>query len=116
MSSTLTRKQITEQVRNELSRKYNNEVAALKSRIRNLEDRLMEERGRSEKYFERVSELQEKVSQYEDWIERLQEYVNMPPDERERALAMYRQQQANIAAEKKLFDSPLMQMYKRFMM
>lgn len=116
MSSTLTRKQITEQVRNELSRKHNNEVVSLKARIKSLEDRLREERGRSEKYFERVSELQEKVSQYEDWIERLQEYVNMPPDERERALAMYRQQQANIAAEKKLFDSPLIQMFQKYMM
>lgn len=116
MSSTLTRKQITEQVRNELSRKHNNEVVNLKTRIKNLEDRLREESCRASKASEQVSELQEKVSRYEDWIERLQEYVNMLPDERERALAMYRQQQANIAAEKKLFDSPLIQMFQKYMM
>lgn len=57
-----------------------------------------------------------KIKEQEDWIERLIAFVNMPPDERERELAVVRQQQANAEAEAKLFNSPLFQMYSKLSM
>lgn len=57
-----------------------------------------------------------KIKEQEDWIEHLIAFVNMPPDERERELAVVRQQQDNAEAEAKLFNSTLFQMYRKLFM
>ena len=36
-----------------------------------------------------IDELREKVNKYEDWIRRLQEWCNLPEDERTKAIAEY---------------------------
>lgn len=51
----------------------------------------------------KINELEEKVNQYEDWIRRLQEYMDMEPDAREKALE---QERAKFAVNSKL-DSML---------
>lgn len=98
-----TRKQIVEQTRQEVVKQY-------KAKIDNLQERLNTANEKSSDYWKRyVTErnradgLQEKVNQYEDWIRRLQEYMDMPEDAREKALE---QERAKFVVNSKL-DSML---------
>lgn len=80
-----TRKQIVEQTRNEVARKYKQKIAALEERLKRANEcsyQFMEAYGDEQR---RADELQEKVNQYEDWIRRLQEFMDMEPDAREKA-------------------------------
>lgn len=98
-----TRKQIVEQTRNEVARQYNKKISDLEERL----DRYVSAHGNEARlrqtYQNKMEELQEKVNQYEDWIRRLQEYMDMPEDVREKALE---QERAKFAVNSKL-DSML---------
>lgn len=87
-----TRRQIIEQTRNEVARQYNNKIADLEERLKRANEcsyQFMKAYGDEQR---RADELQEKVNQYEDWIRRLQEYMDMEPDARDKA---FRQMEAN---------------------
>lgn len=80
-----TRKQIIEQTRNEVARQYKQKIADLEERVTRANNEMfsyMKEFGEQQI---KINELQEKVNQYEDWIRRLQEFMDMEPDAREKA-------------------------------
>lgn len=80
-----TRRQIIEQTRNEVARQYKARITELEERLKRANDcsyQFMKAYGEEQR---RADELQEKVNQYEDWIRRLQEFMDMEPDAREKA-------------------------------
>lgn len=78
-----TRKQIVEQTRNEVVKQYTANLQILMERINKLTKDYDIEKQKRIECQERINELQEKVSQYEDWIQRLQEFMEMPENQRE---------------------------------
>lgn len=80
-----TRKQIVEQTRNEVAKQYKVEINSLKERLNTANEKASDYWGRYIKERNRADELQEKVNQYEDWNRRLQEYMDMEPDAKEKA-------------------------------
>lgn len=104
-----TRKQIVEQTRNEVAKQYKAKIANLEERLKRANDcsyQFMKAYGEEQR---RADELQEKVNQYEDWIRRLQEFMDMEPDAREKAFA-------EMKAKRELNETMngLMGMYSKF--
>lgn len=82
-----TRKQIIEQTRNEVAKKYKDEIKNMQERINKLADMFNNEQKLRLSFQNKVESLEDKVRQYEDWIERLQSFMDMPEDEREKEFA-----------------------------
>lgn len=82
-----SRRQIVEQTRNEVARQYKTKVLDLEERNKRTYELYSEANKKRLELQRENEELKEKVSQYEDWIDRLQSYMDMPADEREKALA-----------------------------
>lgn len=80
-----TRKQIVEQTRNEVARQYNNKITILEERLKSVYESLSQFMTAYNEEKQRADVLQEKVNQYEDWVHRLQEFMDMEPDAREKA-------------------------------
>lgn len=102
-------KEIREQTRNEVAKQYNAKIINYKTRIQTLEkskDGLCQHIHELRK---ENDELKEKLHIYEDWINRLQDFCNLPDEEREKAVKQY---QTNIEVNEKLDN--LMAMYSRF--
>lgn len=91
---TKTTKQIKAQAINECAKKF-------RSKIENLESRLKKQVEINWSCQQRIRELQvenlklkEQLEMYEDWNRRLQEYMDMEPDAREKAIQAYKTQEA----------------------
>lgn len=82
-----TRKQIVEQTRNEVAKQYTAKLQILMERINKLTKDYDIEKQKRIECQERIDELQEKVNQYEDWIQRLQEFIDIPENQREEYIA-----------------------------
>lgn len=82
-----TKKQIKAQLTNEIANRYKAEILNLKSDVMGFRAKYEEERKRRISAESQLSELQEKVEQYEDWVRRLQEFMDMEPDARDKAIA-----------------------------
>ena len=96
MKMIKTRKQIVEQTRNEVVKQYTANLQMLMERINKLTKDYDIERQKRIECQERIDELQEKVNQYEDWIQRLQEFMEMPENQREEYIVhMKAQENAN---------------------
>lgn len=107
-----TRKQIVEQTRNEVVKQYRDKMKRFQERINELAgDYDMERRKRIECQ-EKVEELQEKVNQYEDWIRRLQEFMDIPENQREQYIVHLREKEKSEKALSGLYD--LMKKTKMF--
>ena len=79
-----TKKQIKAQLTNEIANRYRVEILNLKSDVMGFRVKYEEERKRRILVESQLSELQEKVEKYEDWNRRLQEFMEMTPEEREK--------------------------------
>lgn len=88
-----TRKQIVEQTRNEVVKQYTANLQILMERINKLAKDYDIEKQKRIECQERIDELQEKVNQYEDWIQRLQEFMEMPENQREEYIAHMKEQE-----------------------
>ena len=88
-----TRKQIVEQTRNEVVKQYTANLQILMERINKLTKDYDIEKQKRIECQERIDELQEKVNQYEDWIQRLQEFMEMPENQREEYIAHMKEQE-----------------------
>lgn len=107
-----TRQQIIENTRKKIAGQYAEQVRELKARIKNLSEENYNLRIEKNKEKREKEDLILKIQEQQDWIERLQDFVNMPPDQRERELAVFRQKQANAEAEAKSFGSPIFKFYE----
>lgn len=88
-----TRKQIVEQTRNEVVKQYRDKMKRFQERINKLTKDYDIEKQKRIECQERIDELQEKVNQYEDWIQRLQEFMEMPENQREEYIAHIKEQE-----------------------
>ena len=91
-----TKKQIKAQIINEVQRSYQRKIESYEERIKRLSDMFQYEqeynrelRSKCSKLEESNTELAEKVSQYEEWVERMQDFCNLPENERKQAFATY---------------------------
>jgi len=92
--ATKTTKQIKAQVINEVSRSYKDKIKELTDKNTQLYKSNWELLNKNGVLNEKVQELEEKVTQYEDWNRRLQEFMDMEPDVREKAVQAYKTQEA----------------------
>ena len=98
--ATKTIKQIKAQLINEVARSYKGEIKRLTDKNTQLSKSNWELINKNGVLNEKIQELEEKLSQYEDWNRRLQEFMDMEPDEREKAIQSYKTQEAfNIKIE-----------------
>ena len=88
-----TRKQIVEQTRNEVVKQYTANLQILMERINKLTKDYDIEKQKRIECQERIDELQEKVNLYEDWIQRLQDFMEMPENQREEYIAHMKEQE-----------------------
>lgn len=93
MKMIKTRKQIVEQTRNEVVKQYTAKLQILMERINKLTKDYDIEKQKRIECQERIDELQEKVNQYEDWIQRLQEFVDIPENQREEYIVHMKEQE-----------------------
>ena len=91
-----SKKQIKAQVINEVQRLYQRKIESYEERIKRLSDMFQNEqernrelRSKCSKLEENNTELTEKVTQYEEWIERMQDFCNLPENERQKAFTTY---------------------------
>lgn len=91
-----SKKQIKAQVINEVQCSYQRKIESYEERIKRLSDMFQNEqernrelRSKCSKLEESNTELTEKVSQYEEWIERMQDFCNLPENERQKAFTTY---------------------------
>ena len=102
-------KEIREQTRNEVAKQYNKKISDYEERIHALHLSHENMRKKCDKLSKENDELKEKLHIYEDWINRLQDFCNLPDEEREKAVKQY---QTNIEVNEKLDN--LMAMYSQF--
>lgn len=88
-----TTKQIKAQLTNEVARSYKNRITRLFDDKIQLSKLNQELENKILVLNEKIQELEEKVTQYEDWNRRLQEFMDMEPDEREKAIQAYKTQE-----------------------
>ena len=100
---------IREETRKKVSKQYTDEIQRLKECFREAQDSYNRYWARCQELKEENLELKEKIKQYEDWIERLQNFVNMDSEERERAIQKYREEEKI----RKMTDS-LLSMFSRY--
>ena len=93
MKMIKTRKQIVEQTRNEVVKQYTANLQILMERINKLAKDYDIEKQKRIECQERIDELQEKVNLYEDWIQRLQDFMEMPENQREEYIAHMKEQE-----------------------
>ena len=91
-----SQKSLKAQLINELSKQYKQKY---ENTIISLQERLKQQILINKKFSHNcqhlgneVDELREKLNKYEDWIRRLQEWCNLPEDERTKAIAEYNKQ------------------------
>ena len=88
-----TRKQIVEQTRNEVVKQYTANLQILMERINKLAKDYDIEKQKRIECQEKIDELQDKVNLYEDWIQRLQDFMEMPENQREEYIAHMKEQE-----------------------
>lgn len=93
MKMIKTRKQIVEQTRNEVVKQYTANLQILMERINKLTKDYDIEKQKRIECQEKIDELQEKVNLYEDWIQRLQDFMEMPENQREEYIAHMKEQE-----------------------
>lgn len=81
-----TKKQIKAQLTNEISLRFKKRIDVLETELRCVRSELRECDTQRRKAERTVLELQDKVEKYEDWNRRLQEFMDMTPEEREKVI------------------------------
>lgn len=85
-----SKKQIKAQLINEVAKTYTDKLQREQDKVVMLGRMYQTMKATADKLKEENLKLQEKVEQQEDWIRRLQEFIDMDPDTRQKAIAEYR--------------------------
>jgi hypothetical protein len=81
-----TKKQIKAQLINEVSAQYRYKITRLENQIKYMENRLAQQHQETLEYRQRALKAEEELEKYEDWNCRLQEFMDMTPEEREKII------------------------------
>ena len=82
-----SRKQIKAQLTNEVSHRFKRRIDILETELRCVRNELRECDNQRRKAECTVLKLKEQLEKYEDWNRRLQEFMDMEPDARDKAIA-----------------------------
>lgn len=104
-----TKKQIKAQLINEVSAQYRYKMARLENQIKYMENRLVQQRQETLEYRQRALRAEEELEKYQDWNRRLQEFMDMDADTRDKAIAHFKVQAERDAKLNKVLD-----FYRRF--
>lgn len=85
-----SKKQIKAQLINEVAKTYSDKLQREQDKVVMLGRMYQTMKTTADKLKEENLKLQEKVEQQEDWIRRLQEFMDMDDDTRQKAIAEYR--------------------------
>ena len=85
-----SKKQIKAQLINEVAKTYADKLQREQDKVERLGRMYHITKAAADKLREENLKLQEKVEQQEDWIRRLQEFMDMDDDTRQKAIAKYR--------------------------
>lgn len=85
-----SKKQIKAQLINEVAKTYADKLQREQDKVVMLGRMYQTMKTTADKLKEENLKLQEKVEQQEDWIHRLQEFMDMDDDTRQKAIAEYR--------------------------
>lgn len=105
-----TKKQIKAQLINEVSAQYRYKMARLESQIKYMENRLAQQYQETLEYRQRALKAEEELEKYQDWNRRLQEFMDMEPDARDKAIA-----DLKVRSEISQKMKGIMDFYSRFM-
>lgn len=105
-----TKKQIKAQLINEVSAQYRYKMARLENQIKYMENRLAQQRQETLEYRQRALKAEEELEKYQDWNRRLQEFMDMEPDARDKAIA-----DLKVRSEINQKMKGVMDFYSRFM-
>ena len=95
-----SKKQIKAELINEVSASYRGRIKALEEKVKYLLKELHRNKTELYEFKHRALTAEDKLEQYADWNRRLQEFMDMNPDEREKAIQAYKTQEAfNIKIE-----------------
>lgn len=81
-----SKKQIKAQLINEVSAQYHYKIARLENQIKYMENRLAQQHQETLEYRQRALKAEEELEKYKDWNRRLQEFMDMTPEEREKVI------------------------------
>lgn len=105
-----TKKQIKAQLINEVSAQYRYKIARLENKIKYMENRLAQQHQETLEYRQRALKAEEELEKYQDWNRRLQEFMDMEPDARDKAIADLKVRSEISQKMKRVLD-----FYSRFM-
>lgn len=105
-----TKKQIKAQLINEVSAQYRYKMARLENQIKYMENRLAQQHQETLEYRQRALKAEEELEKYQDWNRRLQEFMDMDPDARDKAIA-----DLKVRSEISQKMKGIMDFYSRFM-
>lgn len=81
-----SKKQIKAQLTNDISLRFKRRVDALETELKYVRSELRECDNQRRKAEHTILKLQEQLEKYEDWNRRLQEFMDMTPEEREKVI------------------------------
>ena len=84
MKAKESKKELKAQLTNEISKRFKTKILNLESDVMHFKTLYIEECKKRTEFENKYNELLEKFQQYEDWNIRLQEFVNMTPEDRDR--------------------------------
>lgn len=111
MSQKVNLNSVREETRKKVAKQYVEKISYLEDQIRNLRVKCNDAYCENRRLREENEELQEKIRVYEDWNERLQDFVNMGEEDRDRAMKKYRTEAEVNEAMKRLLDAPFMKYF-----
>ena len=81
--------EIREEVRKQMAAKYRDEIERLKKLASDRWNNYMDATKRLADLYDENEQLKEKLAAQKDWIERLMEFVDMPDEQRSKAVKEY---------------------------
>ena len=84
MKAKESKKELKAQLTNEIAKRFQTKIVNLESDAKHFKTLYVEEYKKRTELENKYNELLEKFQQYEDWNIRLQEFVNMTPEDREK--------------------------------
>lgn len=100
-------KSIREEVRKDIAKqykeRYESRITYLENELKRVNTELYNKRNLYFQIQNENDELKDKLAQYEDWITRLQEWCNLPDDERAEAINQYNIQKSTNMKLNELF-------------
>ena len=113
-------KKIKAQLTNELSRKFERRITEANERSDYWKNKFVESENKRHELRKEISEIKEEkeqlqieLNQYKEWIDRMQEFCNLPEEERTEAVRTYITEKQSSIAANRAFEklSSMMNMY-----